>query len=642
MPMKIIWLISVLCMLSSLMHAQKSIVIDSMLQKLNSVDDTQKVQVLLAVANQYKFVDISQSITYGTQALKSAKKLHYENGIATALGRLSEYYSHSGNGTSGLAFMIQLLQFEKNRGNQSGEAFALLNIGTIYNRLSAYPRALESFFKSLHIYKILKNSEKTAINLWNIGNTYNKQNDSVALYYFLLAARLLERQKEKYYSDLAMINTSIGFFYKDRDRHDSALQYFNKALMDSRNIPGEYKQHAITMAFSNIGSVYESKKQFKKALVYNERAFEIARKTNNKTLLALSFQNKARIYKNLSDFNESNKYYKKSAAIFSELGMKDRLSGIQNLLAENYFVSKNFDSANYYASEALETANNYSVPVEAEEALKHLVKINEAKGQFKQALKFQQQYQAVYDTLLNKEKAKQLAGLRIIYETEKKQKQIELLNFNAEKEKILRYVLVGGITLLGLIGILLFRQQRLKIKKNKQLFESQERLTSEQLKNAHLHELKLKQELEFNKKQLTTNALNLLQKNQILEELNEKINEINNEAVGRMPGLKKLQRTIGYSFDLDKGWDEFRKCFEQVHSEFFKELTRHFSDLSKKELRLCALLKLNLTSKEIATITGISPSSVKMARYRLRKKLSLGSEEDLVAFLINFEKTIHN
>ena len=639
--MKITWLISILCVLSSFAHAQQNTVADSLLQKLHSVSDTQKVHVLLSISNKYKFTDISRSITYGAQALNAAKKIDYKNGIAEALGRLAEYYSYSGDEEKGLRLMFQLLDFEKKRNNQSGEAFSLLNVANIYNRLGAYPEALAYYLKSLRLYENLKNTEKTAIALSDIGHLYDDQNDLTALHYYLQAGHLLRDQKEKHYSDLAMINTSIGFFYKDRGQPDSALEYFKKALLNSGRIPSEYNTHAITMALSNIGSVYESKKEFSEALAYNEKAFKIAQKTNNRVLLGLNFQNKARIYKNLSAFDKSIVYYKKSAEIFNELGMKDRLSASQNLLSENYYASKNFDSANYYASKALETANAGSLPNQAKDALQNLIKINEAKGLYKRALKFQQQFQGVSDTLLNKEKAKQLAGLRIIYETEKKQEQIELLNLQAEKEKILRYVLSGGIILLSLIGFLLYRQQRIKIKKNKQLFESQETLTTEQLKNAHLHETQLEQELGFKKKQLTTNALNLLQKNQLLEELKEKINQIRKETDGKISGkLNKLQRTIGYSFSLDKDWDEFRKYFEQVHDEFFKELTNRFPDLSNKELRLCALLKLNLTSKEIAAITGISPSSVKMARYRLRRKLELNAEEDLVAFFIHLEKTI--
>ena len=628
-------------MLSFVLHAQQNAVTDSLLQKLSSARDMQKVKVLLALSGQYAFTDISKSISYDSTALLEAKTLDYKKGIATALGKLADSYSHSGNEEKALDLMYRLVDLEQKLGHQSGKALALLDIGGIYNRLGAYPQALEYYFKSLRLYKKLGNIKKMAITLSDIGHVYYEQNDSAALHYYLQARHLLKGQRTTDYSNLAMTYTDIGFYYKDSGQSDSALAYFQNALENSKKIPSEYNMHAITMALSNIGSVYETKNDFAQALVYNEKALHIAQETNNKTLLGLNFQNKARIFKNLSSFNESNAYYIKGAKIFNELGMKDRLAASQNALSENYYVTNNFDSAIYYASKALETANEGNLPELAKDALQNLIKINKDNGNYAKALKFQEEYQSVRDTLLTREKLKQLARLRILYETEQQQQQIQLLQVQTEKEKILRYMLIAGIALFMIIGILLYRQQRLRIKKNKQIFESHKALTAEQLKNVQLHEAQLENELSFKKKQLTTYALNFLQKNQIMEELKKKITEIRKETHGEISGnLNKLQHAIGYSFNLDKDWDEFRKYFEQVHDEFFKDLTKRFPYLSNKELRLCALLKLNLSSKEIATITGISPSSVKMSRYRLRKKLGLDSEESLVAFFINLEKAI--
>ena len=113
------------------------------------------------------------------------------------------------------------------------------------------------------------------------------------------------------------------------------------------------------------------------------------------------------------------------------------------------------------------------------------------------------------------------------------------------------------------------------------------------------------------------------------------------EADGKAgPELSRLQYMISHSFNLDKDWDDFRIYFEQVHHRFFQELQARFKDLTAKELRLCALMKLNLSSKEIATILGISVNSVKMARYRMRKKIGVNSETDLTCFMINFEKQL--
>ncbi len=80
-------------------------------------------------------------------------------------------------------------------------------------------------------------------------------------------------------------------------------------------------------------------------------------------------------------------------------------------------------------------------------------------------------------------------------------------------------------------------------------------------------------------------------------------------------------------------WEEFELRFQEVHTEFYTKLSEKFPDLSTNEIRMCAFFKLNMTSKEIAALTYQSLNSIKVARYRLRKKLQLKKEENLLAFL---------
>src|SRR5699024_7119713 len=95
---------------------------------------------------------------------------------------------------------------------------------------------------------------------------------------------------------------------------------------------------------------------------------------------------------------------------------------------------------------------------------------------------------------------------------------------------------------------------------------------------------------------------------------------------------------VDYSFSLDQDWEQFRLYFEEVHTGFLDALKKQYPELTANELRLSALVKLSLTSKEIATILGITPDSVKTARYRLRKKLGMKTEENLTEFMMNIEK----
>jgi DNA-binding CsgD family transcriptional regulator len=95
----------------------------------------------------------------------------------------------------------------------------------------------------------------------------------------------------------------------------------------------------------------------------------------------------------------------------------------------------------------------------------------------------------------------------------------------------------------------------------------------------------------------------------------------------------KIVNIINVNQSLDREWDNFNQYFNNVHAGFYDHLKQLSSTLSLHEQRLCALIKMNLASREIATLLNIEVGSVKMAKYRLKKKLNLDEQEDLVEFI---------
>jgi FixJ family two-component response regulator len=93
---------------------------------------------------------------------------------------------------------------------------------------------------------------------------------------------------------------------------------------------------------------------------------------------------------------------------------------------------------------------------------------------------------------------------------------------------------------------------------------------------------------------------------------------------------------INRNISNDSDWQIFESLFDQAHENFFKRLKTAYPDLTQSDLKLCAYLKLNLTSKEIAPLLNISFRGVETRRYRLRKRLSLESDENLVSFIVQF------
>ena len=143
--------------------------------------------------------------------------------------------------------------------------------------------------------------------------------------------------------------------------------------------------------------------------------------------------------------------------------------------------------------------------------------------------------------------------------------------------------------------------------------------------------------MENKKRELASSALRLIQlsemNNNLISDL-EKITEYTTKKGGEL-----IRNTISKFNNNATGsvWKEFETRFENVYESFYERLNQLFPDLTPGEKKLCALLRLNLTSKDIAALTFQNPQSVDMARYRLRKKFNLEKDENLVDFLMNIK-----
>ena len=154
----------------------------------------------------------------------------------------------------------------------------------------------------------------------------------------------------------------------------------------------------------------------------------------------------------------------------------------------------------------------------------------------------------------------------------------------------------------------------------------------EALKNEiKLNELQKKQheiELDSKTKELANTAMGMTKKDELLETIKGELHYFKKEIINK-PKLDKLLLTINKNINTSKDWEVFESNFNEIHNSFFKSLIKNHSQLTPKDLKLCAYLKMNLTTKEIAPLMGISSRGIEIHRYRLRKKLELKNEQNL-------------
>ncbi len=180
-------------------------------------------------------------------------------------------------------------------------------------------------------------------------------------------------------------------------------------------------------------------------------------------------------------------------------------------------------------------------------------------------------------------------------------------------------------------------QQRIleKLEQEKQEFLQQEALANEQ-KIVKLKNEQLKTELAAKSRELANSALNIVSKNEMLQSLRDEINQLKDAAGKKVPDdqLKKIQKIIDDGMGNERDWDLFESSFNETHENYFKKLKSRYPELTPNDLKFCAYLRMNMSSKEIASLLNITVRGVEIRRYRLRKRLNMEHEKNLVEFLM--------
>ena len=224
------------------------------------------------------------------------------------------------------------------------------------------------------------------------------------------------------------------------------------------------------------------------------------------------------------------------------------------------------------------------------------------------------------DILSNKRNDKKIAEIKYEFELEKLKQAQEIKDFaaqNSQNRKELIYLIISlSVLLLFVVAILFIILQRTKIQQSR------------------LNSATTIRELDYKKKQLTTNLVYLNQNRQLMEEVIKKLKQLPVKEGGDYDkDIDDLLITLERNSNLTN-WKEFEKSFQEVRPGFYIRLNKLYPNLTPNEQKLCAFLSLNMSTKEISSITLQSIESIRKARYRLRKKIQIKDEQSLVSHLL--------
>ncbi|MBK9290964.1 MAG: hypothetical protein IPM52_05000 [Bacteroidetes bacterium] len=211
------------------------------------------------------------------------------------------------------------------------------------------------------------------------------------------------------------------------------------------------------------------------------------------------------------------------------------------------------------------------------------------------------------------------------------------------------YVIYVLMLILIVVGNVVLLQKRIARsvqearEKHEKELQEQERVFREQALLAekeivNLRNEALQNEVAHKNKELANTTLHLIHKNKILNAIKAGLMQINDQSLSarKKDELDTLIGRINRELKNERFQKLFDETFDQVHDDFLSRLKAQHPDLTPRELRLCALLRMNLSTKEIAPLMNISVRGVEIGRYRLRKKLNLERDENLIDYLIKF------
>ncbi|NBW34556.1 MAG: hypothetical protein EBR30_05955 [Cytophagia bacterium] len=558
--------------------------------KEDSVASKERIAILLKLAQRNLDANtpmaLHQAETAYTMALQAGESAQVEQ-AAFYLGKL--YGSKLSDFKKGIFYYLKSIP---ETGNRSGTFFlaeSYTGLGILYYNCGYYEKAIQNLSLALDVYKAkrdLTNQYFIRAILANIYTEYIPKSFTETKDSFI---ELLEVADKMNNDSLYLV--TAGYYTTaliKHEKYEEAEQYIHKALQRSKEEEDFVKSKQAL--YLNLGDLFFHEDMVKAAINQYEKARQIAIRFKMNIALFNSDLRLGSAYTSLNEVGIAKKYITEAMLGFEKLGMNLKIQAAYHEMALLALKEENVESAYQYQLQQLKLKD--SLLLQQSQALLDL------------------QNQMMMDKSLMK----------------KKEESVSWLATN-----LILIVLLGGC----FFGLLYLNHKRLLAAKQRSILVSEKIILEKELQNQKLREEALSQQVELNSKTLTINALNMIQKNEILFQIKEKITSMKNASPEDVQSAltKNLMQLVNFGLNIDKDWDNFKMHFEQVHNDFFDQLKTKYPHLNSSDLKLCALLKLKLDTKEIASIMNISPQSVKVARSRLRKKLELDLTSNLSAFI---------
>ncbi len=436
---------------------------------------------------------------------------------------------------------------------------------------------------------------------------YDRDVFDIALQYSLKA---YDFYKDQFPCEQYEIENLLAVIYARLYNQERALYYLKRVYAyhkEQNNLPSSGR------VLNNIGSLFLESEKPDSALIYLNRSMAILEKAEDNHSLIRVYTSMARAYESQGSRERAENYFEKALELQEKVQNPELSHYVFYTIADYYFKIGKPEQSVQYAQKAF-ALDVFRQGINNLEVLQILYKSNLTLGNYREAAQFFQEYDSLRESLDVEEKAINVEKQRIEHDFKTKE---EINNLNDKQKRLnLIIAILGLLVVLLIFGVFLIRY------KNK--------LVKEKLKNElnTYRENELKNQIELKNKELASKTIAETRREEIYNSVLEDLKKIKlkngkedtQQALNQV--LNKLENNSNKAI-----WEEFELRFANIYESFYQNLQKRHPDLSSYDKRICALIKLNLSTKEIADITGVTIKSVENTRTRLRKKLKMSNEK---------------
>ena len=510
----------------------------------------------------------------------------------------------------------------------------------LYNPVIEYAKLARRFLRNNFPEGI--NREKAIVNLALIqASAYQSMGMStpaINIYF-----NTLEETKKYRMDDMtAIIYNNLGSSFQHQREYAQADTFFNKAIQINESRKDKQK---LFVNYNNLAVTYAKQQNHDKALEYAFLAIHQLDAEKDKDMIMLMQQSIASIYLNRNEPLLALKIIQEVEKYQRQKGQSPFLIYTYRLLAQIYLHLNRTDAALEALQKAKQQADLCHNDKEQVPLLSLFAEIYAEKNEYANAYRDLARAVSIKDSLSDIENRHQFTDIEEMYLAGQERNRQESVAAEQERKKNAIVYTLLIVIIVSLVVILLRNRLSSARKRAASAGSLQEahRQFGAELQRKEEEKAQLEKQLASQdeillqqKREMASLSIQSVQNENYIEKLNEEMKrlllEINVKETEKRKHIKEIISKIN-QYSTQSNWEEFRYRFENVHDSFFQKLSAQYPDLTTNDQHLCALLKLGLSTKEIAAITSKEVRSIESGRNRLRKKLGLSEKEDLAKFL---------